>query len=211
MNKPPADIPPELSADWLALRQEHQKESADFQHYVGKEKAEFDRRAEVARQRLLAKHIGEEQQFWSRHGQTPNSTKDSATTNRMKTPRTATPAKSAATPLAKAAGPKAQKQTGLSKASQPTKPAPAPAAPISAKPKPKARPAQKRGIPEVIDLCSSDEEDEQPVGGATFGQTGDAVQTIPTFSIPSASIELFGGKSRKYQVHQHCLEERTIC
>jgi hypothetical protein len=217
MTKPPTDIPPELSTEWLALRQKHQKESTDFQHYVGNEKVEFDRKAEVARQRLLAKHIGEEQQFWSKHGQTSHIAKDPANTSRMKAPRTATPAKSAATPLAKASVPgsatsKVQKQAGLSKVSQQVRKTFKQA--VFAKKRPGACPAQKKGVPEVIDLCSSDDEDDQPVvqkdvvaqkpaqAYYTSSKAGEQAHPQPTFSIPSASIELFGSSSKKYQVDQ---------
>jgi hypothetical protein len=220
MAYPPKAIPPELNSEWLALRQKHQDDSDNFQRMVNKNRAEFVARVDAARKKLLATHISEEKGFWSQHGQavgTPKKATSTASTARMQISSSArssvTPSSKTATPTAKIPAPRPAlpRMQTPSEASQQPKGPQVPPAPK----KPQRAPVQQQDRHEVIDLCSDDDEDfpvlydepakkpepppparKKPIVEYAVEQDSmdiDETSNDMSFSIPEASIELFGG------------------
>jgi hypothetical protein len=230
------NLPPEINSKWLALRQKHQEDSSDFQRAVTKSKAEFDARVELARKKLLQKHMSEESEFWNNHGRGPAVAKDPASASKsakLQTPATAkkniAASRTATIPVPKAANfrpPTSSTQRHLPttplKASQSVNAARTPQAPT----KSRLRPAQKQRLHEVVDLCSSDDEDnlpfaETPIVPKYVAQSpvrdrsaiqglahqepklSEQVQSDATYPVLGATIELFGGNMAKNSVGQH--------
>jgi hypothetical protein len=220
MSQPPKNIPHEVNIKWLALRRKHQKDTADFQDRVTKDRAEFESRVERAKNGLLAKHINEERDFWSKAGQVSNSTSSANKTTPKPTGKsaaagsgrqTATPGRTVESRIATAI-----EHPRPANAPQGAKPSQAPAA----APKPKKQRVQKKGPPEVIDLVSDDEEVHTPASKTPATTANVAPGTTrerpilqeyarqdsaspenspnkPSFAIPSATLELFGSPSIK--------------
>jgi hypothetical protein len=164
MAQPPGNVSPELNAKWLALRQKHQEDSNDFQHAVAKRKSDFDNRVELARKKLLEKHICEESDFWSNHARasvTAQTATLATTSARILTSGNArgnTKASRAFT-LRAATLRMQHYPTPPSRASQSAK------SPQVSQTLTKTRPPplQRTTIHEVIDLCDSDGDDISPV------------------------------------------------
>jgi hypothetical protein len=198
MAQPSQNTSPELQARWLGLRQQHEKQSVNFQAQVAKDTAGFDDavaakratfegnvktqrghlqdRIEHARKELLDAQIRAEQAFWSKHTQAPRAANVAAPNPKMRTAATSRPMSSV--PAARQAP--AQRSSGK-------------AAP---------RPTQKNTVSEFIDLCS-DEEEKAPLPPRHAPQPSKGPQDSSSYPIPSASIELFGGSSRKSFVSHH--------
>lgn len=226
MNQTPKNVPPEVNAKWLALRRKHQKDTSDFQDRVTKDRAEFESRVERARKGLLAKHMSEERDFWSKVGQVSKSTASAnKTATKQPTPTSrgasagsgqqiATPGRTAASRIATP-----NEHPRPADVPQGAKPSQAPAA----VPKPKKQRIQKNGPPEVIDLISDDEETQLPTkkSPATIANVAEDTtrkhQIIqecdrqdstspenalhrPPFAVPGATLELFGSPSMKNTV-----------
>jgi hypothetical protein len=177
MAAPPRNIPPEINAEWLALRQKHQDESSNFQRAVVRNKAELENRAETARKALLAKHLREEHDFWSRNAEARKSASSTAkagqaqisgpTKSNGKT--AATPARSAPVRLS-VTPPRTSSSVGSSR------PPPRPM-------KPNPRQTQNKGVSEVINLCSDDEEDSPPTKAMPTMRQAMATNTMPQQAI----------------------------
>lgn len=235
MAHPPKNILPKLNSKWLALRQQHQNESENFQRMVTKNRAEFEARVDAARKKLLAQHIGEESEFWSQHGQAAAPAKTAAPTvqsaqtqpqggvrgSMAASSKKATPI--AKTPVPQPATPRMQLQPPVtpSRAPQQPKMQQVPPAPR----KPQRQPVQQPGRCEVVDLCSDDDEDisasqnkpakkpdplppvrQQPVAQEPAAQDSmdiDGASNSTAFSIPEASIELFGGAKHLVSLDNH--------
>jgi hypothetical protein len=229
MAPPPRNIPAEVEAKWLALRQKHQDESNNFQRLVAKNRAEFEDRAEKARKALLAKHLDEERGFWSNNDQdlkdatstiksaqvqTPGRPNSSAATSRIAPPPTKTSVSSSASPRRPARLP----VTPPPRASSLVKLSQAPPRPT----KPNPRRTQNKGVSEVINLCSDDEEDSTPTKKTPVVRKATANDTVRQQSIvakpiaqefilsdqvyntnpivPEATLQFFDGTSANYSV-----------
>jgi hypothetical protein len=226
MAQPPGNVSPELNAKWLALRQKHQEDSNDFQHAVAKNKSDFDNRVELARKKLLEKHIREESEFWSNHArasvtaQTATLATNSARILTSGNARGNTKASRAST--LRAATLKMQHYpTTPSRASQSAK-------------SPRPPPLQRTTIHEVIDLCDSDGDDissvkkapvmRKPVAQVLAHQQSvvqepatpghellKQVQNSALSSIPEANIEFFGGNVINRAVSCGTNSQLNIC
>ncbi|KAF2821878.1 hypothetical protein CC86DRAFT_426444 [Ophiobolus disseminans] len=215
----PPNIPPELVPKWRALRHQHQQQIDDFQHTVTADRKEFERRVEASKESLLARHLAEESQLWSKHnGKASTNAKSAASTNSPAANRTPGRVRTAATPAANPSTPKgrqAQRTPATpTKASQSSRIPPAPSKP---------RDHSRQAPVAVIDLCS-DDEDDLPLARRRGVQRSAAKETTAqnstpqvlaeedsddcmivdqpspvaqnnnaAFSIPTASLSLFGG------------------
>lgn len=220
MTHPPKHIPPEVREKWLALRQKHQQDTSEFQARVAKDRAEFEFRVETARKGLLARHMDEESDFWRKIDHASKNTRKQPPP-KAKTPATPTSARPA-TP-----SDRPRLSNTPAKAPQGRKSSQVPPAATQSK---QQRP-KKHGPPEVIDLISDDEDRCAP-GKRTQATTANAatataskqplVQEIdtqgssspdttpkkPSFTIPGATLELFGGPAVKNAV-SHAQLTRT--
>jgi hypothetical protein len=232
MAQPPKNITPDVEAKWLALRQQHQEDSNKFQREVTRNRAEFEGRVEKRRKELLDKHINQEREFWSKHGK--GSGVNKGATSASKTARTQTPAGARGSTAAprKSSAPAVRSSssrpavprfeldlhTTPSKASQSVRSPQVPSAPT----KSTRRPLQKSGKPEVIDLCSDEDEKEPPkktpvvqqpvapnpvqqqaiVQGAGDQEPGTPYQVHnnTSLAIPEATLELFGNSASNCSV-----------
>jgi hypothetical protein len=219
MTHPPKHIPPEVREKWLALRQKHQQDTSEFQAQVAKDRAEFESRVERARKGLLARHIDEESDFWSLAGQATKSTVSGTKSNRKQPPHKAkTPATPTSTRPA-TPGDRPRLFNTPAKASQGPKSSQVPSAATQSR----QQFPKRNGAPEVIDLISDDEDGCKP-GKKTQATTADVttataskqllVQEIdtqgssspdptsnkPSFAIPGATLELFGGSAMENAV-----------
>lgn len=221
---PTQDASPEVNPKWLELRQKHQNQSTTFQAMINRNREEFEARVDRQRKDLLAQHSKEERDFWSknaRSGAVRAETK--AKFARTQTPRgSVAPSKKAAPPVSRPATPRMSVQPPVTPARPTQHPryADVPPAPK----RPTQRPISRRssGQPEVIDLCSDDDDDpyvtkEQPVVQKKTAQEPafqppkprnatvedamdiDEAQMQPSdpFSMPEATLELFGSSSSK--------------
>jgi hypothetical protein len=212
---PLQNIPAELNDEWLALRQKHQDESTDFQRVIVKKRAEFESRAEKARKALLAQHIKEEREFWSRidgaHKGPPSATK----TGQVQTSGTAK--SNAAMSRTLAAPSRTPGSVTPLRALQ--------ASPHSTRSNP--RRTQNKGVSVVINLCSDDEEDPTPTKRTatlhkaattdTVCQQAIVQESVPQVSassdqvrkstsiVPEATIQFFGGNPVNYPVSAYYL------
>ena len=217
--RPPTPAP--ANEQWLAFRRKHDKELQGFQREVEKETLAFNRRLEATRANLLAKHAKEEEEFWRRqHAKTDAATAQKTDAKTADKPSSIPPKRSSTVPVARN---RAQQQPSKSAVGGPKEPERSRASVM--KPA-QSRPAQKRKttVPEVINLCS-DDEDEEPVGsGKTSADTparprephvaSDSAikatpngqspipsagvrQATPALSIPSANVEQVGSTTNK--------------
>ncbi|CAO2652105.1 Nn.00g003880.m01.CDS01 [Neocucurbitaria sp. VM-36] len=222
---------------WLAFRRKHEEQLQSFHRDVERSKSEFERRVEAARTRLLEKHAKEEKAFWSRQdGETNAATAQKTGASRSQAQSIKQPSALPAKPASNQTAPKKSQQQPLkssiasNKASQPVKQVKPAQSQLPLTKPPESRPTQKKiTTPEVIDLCSDDEDDvplmlrRRPASTAVQSAQAPALTKtdktiaaseaqrssnsgaapsiqpeIPAFSIPSASLELFGGKSKSY-------------
>jgi hypothetical protein len=220
MAQPPKYVPPEINSKWLALRQKHQEDSNDFQRAVTKSRVDFDSRGEESefwsnheREPAIAKDATPAMD--SARLQAPATTKNNITVSRT----TAIPLHRIST--SPPSTPRMQQllPTTPLKASQLVDGARAPSAPT----KSRSRPAQKQGIHAVIDLCNSDDDDDIPPAKASIVQkhvaqppirhepairgiahqefqSSEPMQSNATYSVPEATLELFGGNTTKRSV-----------
>jgi hypothetical protein len=168
MASPSKNMPADINAEWLALRQKHQDESNNFQRAVARGKAEFDDRAERARKNLLAKHLQEERDFWSRNDEARKGASSTAKAGQAQTlGSTKSNGKTAVTPA----------RTSSSAGSSLPPPHLAKATNVN------PRRTQSKLVSEVINLCSDDEEDSPPTKGLPTMRQAPMVNTMPQESI----------------------------
>ncbi|KAH4223435.1 hypothetical protein HBH69_142120 [Parastagonospora nodorum] len=218
------DVSPEVNPKWLELRQKHQNESNTFQAMVNRNREEFEARVDRQRKDLLALHSKEESEFWSKNTQTGAvraGTK--AKFARTQTPRgSVAPSKKIAPPASRPATPRMSVQPPVTPARPTQHPRYADVPPAPKRPTQRAGLNRNSGQPEVIDLCSDDDDDpnvtkKQPIVQKKTAQKpaakpsnarnatiedamaidGGQVQSSDPFSIPEATLELFGGSSSK--------------
>ncbi|KAF2032140.1 hypothetical protein EK21DRAFT_87516 [Setomelanomma holmii] len=217
----PSHLTPGVNREWLALHQKHEQEIGKFKEEVAKARVDLEKRAEAARQRLLAKHMNEENEFWRNNGRATTTTNPTASDSRT----TPTQLRGAAAPTASAptSRPNTARPQPGSRPSNPPPKATRPNASHTANPA-RPEPSQKKSVPEVIDLCDLDEDVQQPrveksIPPKTSAQPAvaqqqieqDAVteetidgycmqqtQTGSVFSIPSASLKLFGSSPKVF-------------
>ncbi|KAH3940911.1 hypothetical protein HBH98_078240 [Parastagonospora nodorum] len=218
------DVSPEVNPKWLELRQKHQNESNTFQAMVNRNREEFEARVDRQRKDLLALHSKEESEFWSKNTQTGAvraGTK--AKFARTQTPiGSVAPSKKIAPPASRPATPRMSVRPPVTPARPTQHPRYADVPPAPKRPTQRAGLNRNSGQPEVIDLCSDDDDDpnvtkKQPIVQKKTAQKpaakpsnarnatiedamaidGGQVQSSDPFSIPEATLELFGGSSSK--------------
>jgi hypothetical protein len=226
--RPPPNITPELMPKWLALRHQHTQQVAEFERRVKADHAEFERRVEASRQTLLTRHLLEESQLHTSHAQTPGPKRGATVSNSASMPPPAS-SRATATPSARPGTPEVRQPRKLpvtpSRLPQPSGVPPAPGKPtdraavvvidlcsddeddlplsrrrskpatqqpIAQDPGSDAPATHKEPMAEEVDDCMIvDQESSMP----------EAVQNgNPAFSIPSASLSLFGSFSKKRAV-----------
>jgi hypothetical protein len=176
MASPSKNIPADINAEWLALRQKHQVESSNFQHAVARRKADLDDHAERARKVLLAKHLQEERDFWSRNDEARKGASSTAKAGQAQTlGSTKSNGKTAATPARRA--PVRFSMTPPRTSSLAGSSLPPPRLTKATNPNP--RRTQNQGVSEVINLCSDDEEDSPPTKELPAMRQAPAINTMP--------------------------------
>jgi hypothetical protein len=222
MTQPPKNIPPDVEAKWLELRQKHLEDSNRFQRDAARKRAEFESRVEKGRKGILEKHMKEESEFWSKHTKASGAARGATKSVRTQPPVSARastvasrkpPTPAAGSLSSRPAVPRLEVDPPAtpSRALQTAKLLQVPTAP---KEQPR-RPPQKSGKSEVIDLCSSDDEQQAlskktpvppkavapcPVQQPSIAQetvaqepvSPEQVHSSTGFAIPEATLELFG-------------------
>lgn len=187
--------PAAANEQWLTLRRRHEQETAVFQSQVSKAAVDMDRRAQAARAKMLTKHAREEEAFWAAKT-APKGTAKATTPATSKSGTKISAKVTTKAPSKKALVPKQHDSQGRQAISIP-----------------QSRTSQKKASPVIIDLCSDEEVDKCEIVSQQAGPTttktptishhpceelaeADARRETPAFSIPSAKLELLGGKSR---------------
>jgi hypothetical protein len=194
---------------WLELRRRHDTEWNGFHKHVQESKDKLYANIEKARVEILLRQKKEEAGYWSKNG---NASKDTAA-DKPATPKTGVKSETTAkTPVPRPRKP----PNSTTKGSQTPKSAKAQS--TAATPTPRA--AQKKVSVEIINLCDSDSDDEkpavaqkksapsetpatpasqpQPTSNSTVSPA--ARQQLSRYTIPSASLTLFGNTPKSFVV-----------
>ncbi|KAH7075257.1 hypothetical protein FB567DRAFT_187140 [Paraphoma chrysanthemicola] len=166
-----------VDAQWLALHEKHEQEIRKFMQAVAADRASFEARVEAARSKLLARHMGEENEFWRTHPQGTGATTTATTPKPIRSHlsnsklSTSTPT----TPTTPASQPRPLRT------SEPLSKVPQVANQARLAPTPPKH-TLKNPTTEVIDLCDSDEEIAPAERPTSFSKLGDAQSTcrVPT-------------------------------
>lgn len=213
---------------WLALRSKHQEELHRFQQEVEKSKAELAQKIQAARVKLRDKHKREEEKFWTgKNGRTTAATAQN--TSGSSAPSTMPSAVQSAPKKAQQQPPKTSSTSAKApQPIKPGQSRPALKNPPQSRPTQKKKTTIE--VIDLVSDHEDDvpliQKEASANGAAQVGQTPASTQThetttasseaqkpsntvsaasnlqseTPTFTIPSASLELFGGKPKSYYV-----------
>ncbi|KAJ4375934.1 hypothetical protein N0V83_001213 [Neocucurbitaria cava] len=210
---------------WLALRSKHQQELHKFQHEVEKSKAELAQKIQAARVKLLDKHKREEEEFWTgkngRPTQAQNTSESSAPSTTPSAVQSAPKKAQQQPPKSSAASAKAPQPVKPGLSGQALK------NPPQSRPTQKKKTSIEviDLVSDDEDNAPLVQSGAPANGAAQLGQAPASTQTqthetttaseaqklsnivsarsslqseTPNFTIPSASLELFGAKSKSY-------------
>ncbi|KAH4215589.1 hypothetical protein HBH98_241720 [Parastagonospora nodorum] len=223
MTQPAQDNSPEVSPKWLKLRKKHENETRTFQAMVDRNRDEFEARVDRKRKELLAQHSREEQDFWkTKRGAGTVRADTKAMLARTQTRRgSVAPSKTTTLQPSRLATPRMP----ITSARRTQHPQYTDMPPASKRSTRRAGLRRNSGHSEVIEISSGDDDDasvtkKQPTvqkksaqksaaeqSNARNGTVDDAVdidggqkQPRSPFSMPEATLELFGRSSLNPQV-----------
>jgi hypothetical protein len=231
MAPPSKDGSSELNPRWLALRQKHQVDTERFKCMVTQDRQAFDERVAKARKDLLAKHIREEREFWSKNNRTAGTAKTATpaiNSARMTTPSTA---RGSVAPPRMTAPPASRPVMSSRPQNMPFTPEKAARAQLPPAVERAPQAVRTRTATTIIDLTLDDEETSpsplqrrthRPAAGSQrlAGRAAaaqdlmdiDQVQNSTPNSMPDASLELFGDEPSEHLVClDHSLHPLRIC
>jgi hypothetical protein len=192
MASPSKNMPADINAEWLALRQKHQDESNNFQRAVARGRAEFDDRAERARKNLLAKHLQEERNFWNKNDEARKGASSTAKAGQAQTlgltkSNGKTPARTSSSAGSSLPPPRLTKATN-----------------------PDPRRTQSKLVSEVINLCSDDEEDSPPTKGLPAMRQAPTINAMPQESIVKEPVAQKSAASEQMRKSASVIPEATM-